>query len=654
MTFTSGGTGGHLNINSATALGVGTFTINSGTTLDNTSGGSITVSNISGIHWNGNFTFAGANNLDFGTIPITMSSSHTVTLSAGTLSFGGVISGVGAKLSIAGTGALILSGANTYTGGVGVNSGTLDINNASALGVGGTFTIHGGTIDNTSGGAITVSTANPMSWSADFAFAGTEPLDLGSGTVTIGTTRTVTVSASTLTVDGAISSTHWLAKGGNGALALTAASGAFTGGVTLNAGTLDINNAAAIGTGRLTINGGTIDNTSGGAITTGNNAQTWNTSFTFTGTNALNLGTGAVTLGANCTVTTSASTLTVGGIISGTGISLTKAGAGTLVLFGSNSFSGGTTLSAGTLDINSAAAIGTGTFTINGGTIDNTSGHAVTLSTNNAQAWEGSFSFAGSNDLNLGTGAVTLGAGGIVVDTYISNLTVGGNIGDGSNGYGITEAGDGTGYLTLSGSSTFSGGVTLEAGQLDINSGGAIGTGTLTIDAGTSIDNTSGSPVTLSNNNTQAWNGDFTFIGSNPLNLGTGTVTLGASRNLTIEASTLTVGGVIGDGGHAYGITQAGAGTLVLNGADTYSGTTTIDGGVVQLGNANAAQNSTVSVGTTNGLGFSAGIGSFTIGGLAGGSNEALTDTAAGAVTLTVGNNGSANTYTGVLSGSGS
>ena len=46
-------------------------------------------------------------------------------------------------------------------------------------------------------------------------------------------------------------------------------------------------------------------------------------------------------------------------------------------------------------------------FTISGGTIGNTSGAAITLSTNNAENWNGDFTFAGGNDLNLGAGAVT-------------------------------------------------------------------------------------------------------------------------------------------------------------------------------------------------------------------------------------------------------
>src|SRR4029077_18849597 len=99
---------------------------------------------------------------------------------------------------------------------------------------------------------------------------------------------------------------------------------------------------------------------SGGAITlSNNNAQAWNADFAFTGTQNLNLGTGAVTLGASRTVTVNGSTLTVGGVISGSGFSLTKAGSGTLTLSGANTYTGGTTLNAGTLNINNASALGT-------------------------------------------------------------------------------------------------------------------------------------------------------------------------------------------------------------------------------------------------------------------------------------------------------
>ena len=76
------------------------------------------------------------------------------------------------------------------------------------------------------------------------------------------------------------------------------------------------------------------------------------------------------------TVTVASNNLTVGGTISGSGYSLTKVGTGTLTLGGANTYSGGTTLSAGQLNLNNASALGTGALTISGGTIGNTSGSA--------------------------------------------------------------------------------------------------------------------------------------------------------------------------------------------------------------------------------------------------------------------------------------
>jgi autotransporter-associated beta strand protein len=469
-------------------------------------------------------------------------------------------------------------------------------------------------------------------------------------------TRTLnTASGEKLVLANVVSGAEALDIAGSGTVLLDGAN-TFTGGTALASGAqLDINNASALGTGAFTINGGTIDNTSAGAITlTTNNTQTWAGNFTFAGTKNLNLGTGAVTMSTNIQVTTTAGDLTVGGAIGdgGNGYQITQSGVnGTLTLGGNNTFSGGMTFTsggtAGTLDINSAAAVGTGTFVINtGAVLDNTSSGPITLSNNNSIHFNGDFTFAGTHNLNLGTGAVSMNAAHIAT-INAGTFTFGGVI---SGSHVITKAG--AGALDLAGANTFSGGVTLSAGTLDINNAAAIGTGTFTINGGT-IDNTSGAAITLSNNNVMTWGANFVFGGTNALNLGTGAVTLSGTETVTANASTLTVGGVIGDGGSGFGITKASAGALILNAANTFTGATTISAGSVRLGNVDAAQDSTVSVGVANGLTFSSGIGSFTIGGLSGSSNDALADTGAAAVTLTIGNNGSSNTYSGVLSGSG-
>ena len=111
--------------------------------------------------------------------------------------------------------------------------------------------------------------------------------------------------------------------------------------------------------------------------------------------------------------------------------------------------------------------------------------------------------------------------------------------------------------------------------------------------SGGSIDNTSGAAITTSTTNPQIrWKGNWEFIGSNGansnLNMGTGLVYLTGNRQVTVTnaATTLTVGGVISnDGTSGRGIIKAGAGTLSLSGsnANTYNGTTTINGGILAL-----------------------------------------------------------------------
>src|SRR5205823_3556566 len=120
---------------------------------------------------------------------------------------------------------------------------------------------------------------------------------------------------------------------------------------TNSAGTLTLGGTTAISTGTLTMNGGNLDSSVANLVNANNNAQAWNSDFTFVGSQNLNLGTGAVTPSANRQVTVSANTLTVGGAIGGGAINLTKAGNGTLTLSGINTYSGTTTISAGTLTI---------------------------------------------------------------------------------------------------------------------------------------------------------------------------------------------------------------------------------------------------------------------------------------------------------------
>ena len=272
--------------------------------------------------------------------------------------------------------------------------------------------------------------------------------------------------------------------------------------------------------------------------------------------------------------------------------SVIKVGEGVLTLGGANSGAGGLTLTGGTLNLASATAPGTGMLTINPGvTLDNSSGSALTLSNNNALVVNGSFTFTGSDDLNLGTGALTMGNSAII-SVNASTLTVGGVIGDGGNNHVLTKAGAGT--LTLNGANTHGGGTTLGAGTLNIGNASALGTGAFTVAAGAVFDNTSGGDLTLTGNVSQNWDGNFTFTGTNNLNLGTGSVALNSPLTVNVAAATLTAGGVIDDGANANALTKAGAGTLLLTAANTYDGRTLIDEGTLRIGIDNALPTATV------------------------------------------------------------
>ena len=265
-----------------------------------------------------------------------------------------------------------------------------------------------------------------------------------------------------------------------------------------------------------------------------------------------------------------------GNNIGGSG-GLTKNNSGSVTLSGgANTYTGATTVNGGTLSVSAlanggsasdigAASSASANLVLSGSTLQYTGGTAATD--------RGATLGASGSTVEVDTSGAVLNDAGVIV-------------GPGS----LTKTGLGT--LTLSGANTFSGGVTLTEGELDINNGGsssansAIGTGTLTIGAGTIIDNTSGSDVTLLPNNAQVWNGSFIFAGfGQNLNLGAGPVSLPVTSTVTVFGNTLTVGGIISGPG---GITKVGAGTLVLPGANSFNGTVTLTAGVLVIGNNSA------------------------------------------------------------------
>jgi autotransporter-associated beta strand protein len=232
------------------------------------------------------------------------------------------------------------------------------------------------------GANATYTISNTYSNSANLAIGGAISGGTAGATVlSLDGTNTATFNRLNGVVSNGSSTSLALVKNGTGAWGL-ANNNTFTGGVTLNEGTLNIRHAGALGTGTFTLAGGTFDNNTGSAIINSkNNAQAWNGDFTFIGSGDYNLGTGAVTLGASRTVTTGASILTVGGAISGTGFGLIKAGAGTLVLGGNNTYTGATTVNAGTLALGAANRIADSSTLVLGGGTFATGGFGETLGT---------------------------------------------------------------------------------------------------------------------------------------------------------------------------------------------------------------------------------------------------------------------------------
>ena len=410
-------------------------------------------------------------------------------------------------------------------------------------------------------------------------------------------------NGSSLTVSGAVTIGHVINKAGAGVLTLSG-NNTGSGGLVLAAGTLIIGNANALGAGTFSIGAGTTLDTGATAIVNaGTNVQNWNGNFTFTGTNTLNLGTGAVTMTDNVIATVSAQTLTVGGAI-GDGAAtfgLTKSGAGVLALNGANTYggltnlingaltlngdnsaaAGGVTMAAGaTLNLGHANALGSGTLTFNGGTLDNTSGGALTLGGNGGQTWNTGFTFTGTHNLVTGSGAVTLGAN-IPVTVTAGNLTVNGVIDDGLNTFNLEKTGAGT--LTLGGLNTYGGATIISAGTLAFSANQTLAAATNTLLFGATVANATPGNLVLT--------ADATFGGAMIVNTNSATasqITIGSGKTLTfnanvqIGATTPLVNGTVTkltlNGGGVFNVTTAAAGTFIVGGSTAaISQDTTLD-----------------------------------------------------------------------------
>src|SRR5947209_4940289 len=329
-----------------------------------------------------------------------------------------------------------------------------------------------------------------------------------------------------VTISGAIAAgngnrDYSVVKSGTGTFSLSGTN-TYAGGTTINGGTLIANSSASLGavTGGLSLNAGTLE------IATG-----------FTSARAITLGNAASTFQID-----PSQTFTLSSAMAGAG-ALNKTGAGTMVLGGANTFSGGTIISLGILQIAASERILNGTsLTVSGGTFD-------------------------LQSFNETVGVVSLINGSIVgsgtltgSDYQFENGVVGAGLGGTA---GLTKSTSGT--VTLNGASSYSGGTTINGGTLSINAAANLGAagGGLTVNAGT-------------------------------LEIATGFST-GRAMVLGNAASTVQV-----DTGQTYTVTSAisgagalnktGAGTMILNGANIFSGGTVVAAGTLQIGSSERLQ----------------------------------------------------------------
>jgi autotransporter-associated beta strand protein len=268
-------------------------------------------------------------------------------------------------------------------------------------------------------------------------------------------------------------------------------------------------------------------------------------------------------------------------------------GGGIFTLSGVNIYSGPTLVSAGTLQAGSVGAFSPNSaFTVNA--IVDLNGNSNTIG-----------SLAGTGTvINNGATPATLTAGGDGTSTLYSGSMV-----DGTSTLGLIKAGPGT--LILSGLNTYSGGTVITAGVLQIGNGGITGsiTGDVTDDATLAFDRsdalTFGGVVSGPGGLSQLGAGTLILTGNN---LYTGVTTIGAGilqvgnggtsgalsggsiiNNAILDfdrSDSITYGGVISGSGVTI---KDGSGTLILTGANTYSGGTAINSGTLQLGNGGAS-----------------------------------------------------------------
>ena len=557
--------------------------------------------------------------------------------SSGQLNIGGILSGTGG-VSVGGSGSVVLSGASTFSGGATLTSGSLQIGASSTTsGSGSGLAITNGP---TGTGLLTLSAGTLDLAGFNLAVGGLAGTGgtIGNSSTSTSSLLTIVAGASSQTYSGTIQNTL---AGGTQTVAVTlagnaagteifAAANSYSGGISIASATLRLSGSGTLGSGGLlTVSAGRLD-LAGVSLTGGSAVGGISDGGSASGTITSTSGTPTLT-----DTLPGSGTQTFSGTITGSlALAVSSSGTGVQVLSGSsNTYSGGTTVNSGMLQVTNSggSATGTGNVTVsgsgalsgggfivpgggksvtiqNGGTIVGTTGSLLTITgtlnlTNSSSAPNATFTLASGSSptpalISVGTlnvsGSVTVNItnGSLQPNTYdLINYTSGPASSGGGAAANFTGSSFPTNWtLTTTGS------------QLDL--------------VVTSV------PLTWGGQNGSAWDSSTTnwFNGSNPTTYSDGSAIAFGDKQfsggpaVTSDNITMSVTGGVApssvkfnntSGGVAYtvtssdstnkgitgstGLTLAGTGMVTLNGINTYTGATQITGGGTLVVSANTS-----------------------------------------------------------------